>query len=488
MRTLRVLLSAVAVVAVAFSTIFASSPEPSTDLGATQPRLVANVGTNPFRGDVGVASHAFWLSENGATADLAPLAAAGVEWIREDLNWAQTEPRNNQYDWSRLDNLLAAASRNRISVLGIVDYSAPWASTDPTGGGDPHWSPTDLDEYAEYAGEIAKRYGANGTFWATRPDLTFRSLKALEIWNEPWGYWFWKAGPNPARYADMAKRAATKIKNSAPDLKVLIPGDLLQVRKDGALVGWIDNVMLAQPALSGLVDAYSVHAYPYPRTLGPYDNRPDPRWDFRRLKTIDDTMKALGKGKPIWITEVGWSTVANHADGVSEATQAQFVRDAIVSGLTDYAAVERVFIYTWDRDNNVVGDREGHYGLRRSNGAGKPAWTEVVALLALQAPGGVGAEAAVTSSMVIERGGAVLAPQFQMVDGSIRVTLSWQDVPDGSVDVFADSVKIQRLPNGADGSGSFVVPGTVTVTGRTVFRVCAANNSTSCSPDVQVAG
>jgi len=495
-RILRVLVGA----AVAASLLMASAPAQSSDPSVeVRPRLVAQSGTNPYRGHVGVTSHTFWLSEKDAYAELAPLGAAGVEWIREDFSWAQTEPRNNQFDWSRLDNLMAAASRNNLDLLGIVDYSAPWASSDPSGARSPHYPPSDLDEYAQYAGEIAKRYGANGTFWATRPELTHRSLKALELWNEPWGYWFWKSGPNPARYADMAKRAATQIKTYAPDLDVLIPGDLLQVRTDGALVGWIDNVMLAQPALNDLVDAYSVHAYPYPFTMGPYDRRPDPRWDFQRIKVIDDTMKALGKGKPIWITEVGWSTVVNHPDGVSEAKQAEFVRGAIVSGLNDYPAVERVFIFTWDRDNGVAGDREGQFGLRRPNGSSKPAWNEIVALLAAPAPPPpptsepspitpAGGSDAVTSSIVIERGGSVLAPGFQLVDGTVEVTLSWQDVPDDSVAIYLDGTRLTTVPNGADGSGSYAIPQSVQVTGSSVFRVCAAGNVASCSADVQVAG
>lgn len=486
MRVLRRLLCATTVVALVMVSMQTNGDRTPAELSTAPPRLVADVGSNPYRGGVGVASHTFWLSESDAFADLAPLSAAGVEWIREDFDWGATEPQNNQFKWSRLDNLMAAASRNHLNVLGIIDYSAPWASSDPSGAGNPHYPPSNLDEYASYAGEIAKRYGQNGSFWASRPDLTYRSLKAVELWNEPWGYWFWKSGPDPVRYADMAKRAATQIKAVAPDLEVLIPGDLLQVRKDGALVGWIDKVMLAQPALTGLVDAYSVHAYPYPFTLGPYDKRADPRWDFQRVKVVDDTMKALGKQKPIWITEVGWSTAQSNSDSVSEAKQAEFVRGAIVSGLDDYAAVERVFIYTWDRDNEVVGDREGNFGLRRKNGSAKPAWNEVVALLKL-VPQSSG-EAAVTSSVVIERGGAVLAPQFQTVDGVVQVTLSWQDVPDDSVDVFIDGIKKATLINGADGSGSYTVPPSVTVTGLTVFRVCATNSGTNCSSNVQVTG
>jgi hypothetical protein len=89
---------------------------------------------------------------------------------------------------------------------------------------------------------------------------------------------------------------------------------------------------------------------------------------------------------------------------------------------------------------------------------------------------------------VIERGGSVLAPGFQLVGGTIEVTLSWQDVPDDSVAIYLDGTRLATVPNGSDGSGSYVVPRATPVTGLTTFRVCAAGNPATCSPDVQVAG
>jgi hypothetical protein len=208
-------------------------------------------------------------------------------------------------------------------------------------------------------------------------------LTAVEVWNEPWGHWAWKPNPDPAAYARLARAAAEAVKAANPAVKVLISGDLLQARTDGRIVDWLRNVLAAEPALQNLVDAYSVHPYPYPRELGPYDDRSDPRWDFRRLELIHQ----VDPSRPLWITEVGWSTAPGVSDAVSEERQATFVRGAVQRSLGEWGGfVERIFVYSWDRSNGTPGDREGNFGLRRADGSTKPAWEALAALLGSTLP------------------------------------------------------------------------------------------------------
>jgi hypothetical protein len=208
-------------------------------------------------------------------------------------------------------------------------------------------------------------------------------LNAVEVWNEPFGYWAWKPNPDPAAYARLARVAAEAVKAVDPSVKVLISGDVLQVRTDGKIVDWLRNVLAAEPGLKSLVDAYSVHPYPHPRVLGPYDDRPDPRWDFRRVELTHQ----IDPSRPIWITEVGWSTAPGVDDAISEAQQATFIRGAVERSLGKWGGfVERIFVYSWDRSNGTAGDREGNYGLRRADGSTKPAWAALAALLQTSPP------------------------------------------------------------------------------------------------------
>jgi hypothetical protein len=331
-----------------------------------------------YEGRIGVNSHAVWLSEADATPQLARAGSAGVRWVREELPWRVVEPAKGSFDWRQTDALMAAASTTGVDVLGILGYSAGWASSDPSGGGDTHHPPRDPADYARYALEVVKRYGPGGTFWAARPDLAPRPLTAVELWNEPWGYWFWKPNPDPAAYARLARAAASAIKQHDPQIRVLVPGDVLQVRTDGAIRNWQREVLAADPGLSSLIDAYSVHPYPHPFTLGPNADRPDPRWDFQRVRLT----READPTKPIWITEIGWSTAPAHSDSVSEAVQAQYVEAAVQRALGEWGSyVQRVFVYQWDKDRGGASDREGYFGLRRADDTAKPAWNSLVAML-----------------------------------------------------------------------------------------------------------
>jgi hypothetical protein len=354
-------------------------------LAAVSALAAAGASTSSvYAGKVGVNTHAVWVAQSDAEAVFAKARAGGVEWIREEFPWRIVEPQRGTFSWRQTDALMAAASVARVNVLGILAYSAPWASSDPTGAGDSKYPPRDPADYAHYAAAVVSRYGAGGSFWSSRPDLAPRPLTAVEIWNEPWGYWFWKPNPSPAGYARLARAAATAIRSANPKVTILLAGDALQVRTDGAIVGWLKNLRAADATLNTLIDAYSVHPYPSPRTNGPYLDRSDSRWDFQRVTLTHEIDPTL----PIWITEVGWST-ADTSDSVSEATQATYVKGAVVRALTDWGSyVRRVFVYSFDRDTGDRTNREGHYGLLHQDGSPKPAWEALKALIGTGKPRG----------------------------------------------------------------------------------------------------
>jgi hypothetical protein len=259
-------------------------------------------------------------------------------------------------------------------VLAILDYSAKWASSDPSGRGNVHYPPRNVGDYATFARAVVERYGTDGSFWRARPDLPRRPLGAVELWNEPWGYWFWKPNPDPAAYARLVRAAATAIRAAKPDTKILMSGDTLAIRSDGRGVKWLDAVLAADPGLRSLFDTYSTHAYPSPRARGPLDTTSGPEYRFNRAHLTRETAAKYQAEKPIWITEVGWSTASAASDTVSEATQATYVGQAVDHAINVQNA-ERIFIFSWDRSNGVDTDREGNYGLRRKDGSLKPAWT-----------------------------------------------------------------------------------------------------------------
>jgi len=344
-------------------------------LAALTTALVAVMlgGDAPGRGDrIGLSTH-LTSGSDAIGPELAAIGDAGIGWIREDFTWARIEPERGTRDWQRTDELMRAAAAAGVDVLAILDYSAPWATSDS--GGDLEAPPRDDADFARYARAVVDRYGQGGAFW--RGADRVRPLKAVEIWNEPWGYFFWRPDPDPARYAGLARAAATAVRDAGRDVAVLVPADPLQVRTDGSVQPWFSALLDADPDLPELVDGWSVHPYPSPRAAGP-DEPGDPRFSVRRVEEVQALAERRGVERPIWITEIGWTTAEGSEDGVTEATQAAYLDRtvALADGpWRDFVA--RTFVYTWSRSTGAPGDVEGNFGLRRADGSMKPAWRVV---------------------------------------------------------------------------------------------------------------
>ena len=132
---------------------------------ATQGASAQSLAPATSAGDkVGLSTHLFWLGESDITANLTRLRGGGAGWIREDFLWDQIEPAKGDFRWGRSDALMASAAKTGTNVLAILDYSARWASSDPSGGGDIHYPPKNFADYATFATRVVERYGSNGTF------------------------------------------------------------------------------------------------------------------------------------------------------------------------------------------------------------------------------------------------------------------------------------------------------------------------------------
>ena len=323
---------------------------------------------SPGEGRIGYSTHLAYAGSPGE--DLARLSDAGVDWIREDFLWNTIERRRGRFDWRATDALMAAAAEHELDVLAILGYSARWASRGAIQ--DP---PRDPADYAAFARAVVERYGEGGSFW--RGADAVRPLKAVELWNEPWGHFFWRPEPDPAAYARLARRAAEAVRAARAGVEVLVSADLIQVRDDGAVRPWFAALLDADPELPELVDGWSVHPYPEPRDQGPGAGPASSPYAFARVEQIRALARRRGAMRPIWITEVGWST-SSGPGGVSEARQAAYLGAALDRALGPWRGfVAKVFVYGYDRDNGPRGYLEGHFGVRRANGSLKPAWDAV---------------------------------------------------------------------------------------------------------------
>lgn len=317
-------------------------------------------------------------------AELKQIRAGGVSWVREDFPWATAEPAKGVFNWAPLDHLMEAASLADVHMLAILDYSALWASSDPSGHGDIFYPPKHDVDFATYAAAVASRYGVHGTFWSEHAALKADPLTAVEIWNEPYGSWFWKPRPDPLAYVALVRQAALAIHRAKRHMFVLMSGDLQSFDGRNATSHyrpWLESLLAADPSLPRLVDGFAVHPYAEPRETGPYGTGFSPAQSFGRVALIRKIALNAGIAKPIWITEVGWSTSPRAPHAISDATQATYMREAISRAIGEWGSyVQKIFLFSWYRSDGIPNSVR-NYGLLDRSGIPKPAWRAITALI-----------------------------------------------------------------------------------------------------------
>jgi hypothetical protein len=341
----------------------------SEGIAGTAPRT-------PFFGRVGLSGHTVWLQPRLQAASLRRAREGGVDWIREDFSWSTVERTPGRYDWRVQDELMRNAARVGMHVLALATYAPGWASGHAESDKFP---PLDPAGYARFVRELVLRYGKGGTFWRSNPRLSPVPITAVELWNEPWHYAFWGPEPDPSAYAKLVRLAAEAIKAVHPEVDVLAVGDLSQYRGDGTRgVDWLAQLLAVDPALwrSGLVNGWTVHLYT--ETRDPMDSTTPQRWRFDRILLTRALVRAAGAGKPIWVTEFGWSTSSGRSIDVSEETQARYVHDALWRTVKQWRSfVVRSFVFDWGNPGPADG-----YNLIRPDRSARPAWLAVKRLIA----------------------------------------------------------------------------------------------------------
>jgi hypothetical protein len=225
-----------------------------------------------------------------------------------------------------------------------------------------HSAPADVNAYASYVGALARQYGS--------------SVAAWELWNEPdEAIWWGKSGGDPATYAALLKATYPKVHPYAP----VFFGGLT-----GNDYAFLEQVYAAGGG--GSFDGVATHTDTSCSIASPdsYFRNPDGRisqYSFLGLREVHQAMAANGDGgKPIWITELGWSTSTALCDtgmwagqkpgGVSEADQAKFLSMAWHC-LKDYPYVTNALWFNLEDDASGSGPGE-RFGIFGPNGAAKP--------------------------------------------------------------------------------------------------------------------
>jgi hypothetical protein len=261
---------------------------------------------------------------------------AGVKWIREDFEWGTIESEKGKFNWAFTDSVVNIARKNGISVYAIVAYWPSWTRA---------YTKEGIDDYINFLRELVRHYKNNIHQW--------------EIWNEP-NIFFWQ-GP-AEMYAELLMKSYIAIKDEDSTAQVL-----------GISTSGIDfDFIQKMQELQAPFDVLTIH--PYRSKLVESDF-------ISELKRAS-AMAVLpgGKQRPVWITEMGWTTYNPHNSWVQEGflptplrEQAELIvrtyLSCIISGIDP-----KVFWYDLRNDGTDPHNFEDNIGIMYKDFTPKPAY------------------------------------------------------------------------------------------------------------------
>jgi hypothetical protein len=244
----------------------------------------------------------------------------GVHWVRAIIPWGQVEHDfAGQGTWILVDRLVNMVQAEGMQLDAIIDNPPLWAyqSPPPTDCATP--PPFDINAYANFAGEVAARYGS-------------ARIAAIELENAPNLPGAWPHA-NPCAYTRLMQAAYPAIKTVDPNITVLTAGLGAQNNTSGSQAGDVFFTNMYSYGAHGYFDVLSWHPYSYP--CFPSGSCAVQR-PWYRTAYVRQLMVNNGDGaKPIWATEFGAPTNGVTGDGhVDENNQAAMMVDAMKNWVT----------------------------------------------------------------------------------------------------------------------------------------------------------
>lgn len=250
------------------------------------------------------------LASNEAL-DLA--RAAGIGWVRMDMNWLQVETSKGVYDWSETDRFIDHATALGLNVFVTIAYTPSWAVGVPCNDADPNpanWclnaQPANVTDWSDFVAAAVTRYQDR--------------VKHFGMWNEPNLEQFYK-GQRSEWVDGILVPGSAAVHAACSDCFVLGP-ELANLRSahwdadegqcafgECAFNGWNHSLAQILMAAGGSIDIVTHHKYDDPAT-SLWDEATDGEFvaGFQILNGIKELTDQYTPGKPVWLTETGWET------------------------------------------------------------------------------------------------------------------------------------------------------------------------------------
>lgn len=290
---------------------------------------------NPDDFKYGVCAHLLRNEGERYAADLEVADKLGVAYLRDDLSWSRVQPRSGEWNWERVDGMVADLEKRGIQLDAILCYTAAWASTQPDSAHPTRVLPQ-LEPWLEYVRQSVLRYQGRIHYW--------------EIWNEPDIGSFWQGSTDD--YVKLFAATARVIKEASPKASVINGGFALRSRQ------------------------------PNPDFLGHFLSKADRTyWDLFAFHDYHTFHDLLGHHRqitalraqheitiPLWMNEGGLDSAGEKSEYFQAITLVKKLATAQALGLKAY------FVYDLRNDGTNPDDGEHNFGLVWNDHSAKPSF------------------------------------------------------------------------------------------------------------------
>ena len=238
------------------------------------------------------------ISDAELDAQMATMAASGVESVRYAVTWVSMEPLQGAYNFAAFDRVMAAAARHNLDVLPVVLYTPRWASSRPQNDNYYLYAPRNPGFYADFLRALVGRYGPRGTFW-TASGTPRVPIRSWQLWNEPAADFFWATRPWQRSYVRLL-RAGYRAVHRADRGATVVLASLAGVTSG---TPWEQLRQLYRAGAKRYFDIVSAHFF-----------SSAPSVSLTTRQTVDivqlirrEMRRAHDRRKNVWFTELTWT-------------------------------------------------------------------------------------------------------------------------------------------------------------------------------------
>ena len=301
--------------------------------------------------------------------DYSEMEKGGVQALRVEISWGETQGKGGALDWSRTDRLIQEAAEHGLEVVPYLTGLPNWAKSCHKGHCQVPVDP-ETDGWLRFVKEAVERYGAGGSFWPVGSGQVTLPVTAWQVWNIAN-----KTVP-PRTYGTLLEATYQVIKLADPDASVLTGG-----------LSYAGSKQLTDPSKylrallrsNGKDSLSAVAVAPQSRSV---------RRVKSQVKEVRHVLNAMGhKSNGIWVTPIGWSSDRSKSGmSVGKTGQKSRLQQSMKMFRRGFG-VEGVFWSRW-RDGGGGCKWCRRSGLVAGSGKAKPAWKAYKKFLGTLGPGG----------------------------------------------------------------------------------------------------